>query len=326
MVLIISEERDISTKRVCNWLLYNKVPYIVVYEIDILLNLSLYISNNEINFTAEFQHFKKFKLSEITAFWYRRGRIERSPSKLLHEAHRIEKEIHLYNEWQRLQLLLHILIEKKGGIGNFEGTAFFNKLFQLTIATEVGFKIPTTIISNNSLDLSNFTTGNTVCVTKSFERELRVSDDKLEAWTNGTNIISMKNIEALGDNPLYPSLIQEGIIKKYELRIFYLDGKIWPMCIFHNSTDDIIDYRGSKVPLRMTPYKLPSEIENKIIQLMTILKWNTGSLDILVSERGEYFFLEVNPVGQYDFVSGICNYSLDNEICNYIKKIHLSHA
>ncbi|SQB45601.1 ATP-GRASP peptide maturase, grasp-with-spasm system [Chryseobacterium jejuense] len=50
---------------------------------------------------------------------------------------------------------------------------------------------------------------------------------------------------------------------------------------------------------------------------MQSLDLNCGSLDLLKS-GDKYYFLEVNPIGQFLGLSLICNYSLEKEIACYL--------
>ena len=51
---------------------------------------------------------------------------------------------------------------------------------------------------------------------------------------------------------------------------------------------------------------------------MRKLDLNSGSLDLVLDREGDLFFLEVNPVGQYDFISKQCNLQLDRIIAKHI--------
>ena len=51
---------------------------------------------------------------------------------------------------------------------------------------------------------------------------------------------------------------------------------------------------------------------------MRKLKLDSGSIDIIVTNKGEYVFLEVNPVGHFTQVSSPCNYYLEKEIAEII--------
>jgi D-alanine-D-alanine ligase-like ATP-grasp enzyme len=66
------------------------------------------------------------------------------------------------------------------------------------------------------------------------------------------------------------------------------------------------------------PYQLPKELEAKIDVLMQKLQLNTGSLDFMVTEDNQFYFLEVNPVGQFGMVSVPCNYYLEQKIADYL--------
>lgn len=65
------------------------------------------------------------------------------------------------------------------------------------------------------------------------------------------------------------------------------------------------------------PYCLPKNIEQKIHLLMQSLDLNSGSLDFIKS-GSKYYFLEVNPVGQFLGMSVLCNYLLEKEIAEYL--------
>lgn len=64
-------------------------------------------------------------------------------------------------------------------------------------------------------------------------------------------------------------------------------------------------------PNRIVPYLLPKDIENKLKNMFKSLNLNCGSLDLIKTPSQEYYFLEVNPFGQFDMLSKACNYSIE---------------
>lgn len=50
---------------------------------------------------------------------------------------------------------------------------------------------------------------------------------------------------------------------------------------------------------------------------MSRLDLNCGSFDF-IKNKDQYYFLEINPVGQFLGLSKICNYSLEKEIAEYL--------
>ena len=94
------------------------------------------------------------------------------------------------------------------------------------------------------------------------------------------------------------------------------------MAIFsQNDEQTQLDYRNyNRVkPNRNIPYILPKDIETKLQKLMDKLDLNTGSIDMMVTTEGEYVFLEVNPTGQFGWVSENCNYYLEEKIAHCLE-------
>jgi ATP-GRASP peptide maturase of grasp-with-spasm system len=116
----------------------------------------------------------------------------------------------------------------------------------------------------------------------------------------------------------FPSLVCELVEKAFEIRTFYLDGQFYSMAIFSQSDPEtMIDFR-KYTNNRREPYKLPGNIETKIKKLFTEINLNCGSVDMIVDRQGNYVFLEVNPVGQFDMTSRPCNYNLHKKVAEYL--------
>ena len=102
-----------------------------------------------------------------------------------------------------------------------------------------------------------------------------------------------------------------------ELLSFRINAIQW---LFYNKT--IIDFRNydRTRPNRRIPYKLPEIIESQLVKLHKSIKLNCSSVDVLLSTDNEYFFLEINPVGQFGMVSFPCNYYLEKIIANELSQ------
>jgi D-alanine-D-alanine ligase-like ATP-grasp enzyme len=81
------------------------------------------------------------------------------------------------------------------------------------------------------------------------------------------------------------------------------------------------DYRNydSYNSNRVVPFDLPEEISIKIKHFSKITNLKTGSIDLILSTKGEYVFLEINPQGQFIGVSNYCNFYLDKEVAEFFK-------
>ena len=119
----------------------------------------------------------------------------------------------------------------------------------------------------------------------------------------------------------FPTLVQEYVKKQYELRIFYLENRLWATALFtQNDAKTRINqknYNQNKAT-RAIPFKLPKIIENKLFLFFKKLNTNTGSVDMIVTPQQEYVFVEVNLNGQFGYYSDVCNYYVEKNIANYL--------
>jgi glutathione synthase/RimK-type ligase-like ATP-grasp enzyme len=63
----------------------------------------------------------------------------------------------------------------------------------------------------------------------------------------------------------------------------------------------------------MAPINLPNEVLEKLKHFTKKNNFTTGSIDMMFSNN-EYYFLEINPNGQFGFVSNIYNISIEKII------------
>jgi glutathione synthase/RimK-type ligase-like ATP-grasp enzyme len=59
---------------------------------------------------------------------------------------------------------------------------------------------------------------------------------------------------------------------------------------------------------------------------MSQLEMTTGSIDLIVDNDETYYFLEVNPVGQFGFISNWCNAIIEREIALELTRISYGRA
>lgn len=120
----------------------------------------------------------------------------------------------------------------------------------------------------------------------------------------------------------FPILVQHEIKKDFEIRTFYLDEKFYSAAIIsQNDSQTSVDFRNYNFdnPNRIIPYKIPDEIECKLKCIMKELNLETGSIDMIYSNN-KYYFLEINPMGQYDMISAPCNLMLPKHIAFFLCK------
>ncbi|WP_271783528.1 grasp-with-spasm system ATP-grasp peptide maturase [Aquimarina algiphila] len=190
-----------------------------------------------------------------------------------------------------------------------------DKFSMLRLAKELGLDIPDSLITNSKKELLQFFKKQQQIITKPLYETVYFNDKSYVAFFK-TNTITEEVIKSLPET-FFPSLFQGYVEKDIELRAFYIEEKFYTMAIFSQLDPQTkIDFRNynDEKPNRNVPYLLPEEIEIKIKRLMKELNLNTGSIDLIKTPDKKYVFLEVNPTGQFGFVSKPCNYYLEDVI------------
>jgi len=305
MILVISRDYDQSTSDVVEWLLKFKEKFILINEYNYIKNISYFQTQERARVTIETSLNEKINFSDLNSIWYRRGNFYYSQTS---RENKLKDFLdHDKKEWQIVNELLMQNLNEKFIIGDFFNKDT-NKIKVLKVAAKKGLLIPSTLIANNKALVVKFFKNEKI-INKTIGNVIHLNKDNY-VYNNRTVEI---NVDDLPDN-FFPSQFQKLIEKKYELRIFYINGKFFSSAIFsQNNEKTKIDFRNydNKKPNRVVPYTLPKKIEIKLEKLMQELKLNTGSIDIMVTPNNDFYFLEVNPVGQFGMVSIPCNYNCE---------------
>lgn len=315
-ILIVSIEEDQSTSDVIDWLIRRKQQFIRINTSKEVSLKSIEILNKKTSYSFEYNNLC-ISESNIKCLWYRKGLIKIKSQKL-NEA-LLKFDWYFNGEKDSLKSFLLNELDKLSPINKFSNSNI-NKLIQLTVASSCDLKIPDTIVTNEK-PLIDFFIQNQSIVTKSIQIPFVFADNK-NIYSLLTNEFSQNDL-AKANSKFFHTLFQNTIVKEYELRIFYLDKTFYSMAIFsQRNTKTKIDFRNYdfNTPNRCIPFTLPNEIKNKLQKFMRKLNLTSGSIDMLVDKNNNYYFLEVNPVGQFGMVSIPCNYFLEKKIADYLQK------
>jgi ATP-GRASP peptide maturase of grasp-with-spasm system len=332
LVLIGSENADYTTTLVCRWIERLGHNFIRLNEEDKLHIKSVSVSNGGIDATFK-SGSRVFNLSEIYSFWFRRGGLgidiaypEFESSFPANDTTKRLLMKFVQNEHLRIESFYKYLLEFNTNIKLLGNPTNYvnNKLIHLSMASEVGMRIPDTYIVSTRNQINKILKKHPRLLLKAISDSTHFQNgfvsDHYNTYTLYGNIIENHNVKALPQEFL-PSLLQENIEKEFELRIFYMNNRYYAMAIF-SQTDakTVVDFRRYNFakPNRGVPFVIPQDLENKLDRLFVKCGLNTGSVDILVSTKSEYVFLEINPAGQFGMVSYPCNYQLEKIVAEYL--------
>lgn len=321
MILIFTENISYSARYVVRHLYKMKERFEVFLETDkIDFSYNLESSSDQISIFKNGSFICKY--SEIKSVWAHRSEvvIENKYSEL-NKDELVYVKRHQDTQVKAIRYLLH----KKKCLGRF-GKLNFNKIIFLDVCKDLKIDIPKTLITRNKKDLIPFFKAqkNGIIVkslARNFHHCVSITESE-QIWQHGiTSVINESQFDQIPED-FDLSLFQEKLDKKYELRIFYLDGMCFSQIIFsqkHSFSE--IDYRqglgGSE--MRQCNYKLSLKLTYQIKKLMNSLDLNIGCIDIVVTKENKYVLLEVNPSGIFTDMMDNCNYDMHFEIAKYLK-------
>lgn len=318
MIVIISSDSDQSTCDVINWLKYYNEDYILITENDKLEIIEIYPSGN-----YKFKVFDKvFEYFDIKSVWYRRDRLNLKTELInnFSEDNDISNMFKTHSLFEKNVItdFINYLFLRKKNINNYLLSSV-NKLLVLAKAESVGLKIPDTLVTGCKKQLLEFKRAHKSLITKCLAEGAYFGNN--DYWFYAyTEPVTIEMIDKLNDQ-FCPSLFQKQIPKKYEIRTFYLNNRFNSMSIFsqtNRKTKDDFRHYDQTLPNRNVGFKLPFTIENKLAKLMKSLNLNSGSIDLIYGKDHEFYFLEVNPIGQFGMLSYPCNYFLDKQIADFL--------
>lgn len=319
MILILASDKfDQSINHVVDWLIYYKADFLKLTVSDIW--------DPQNKFKIDFQNncikYKEIDLTKrVQVVWYNRFK---SFNQLFNNEtntffDQINKELN--SEIETLTNYLYDNLKEKKWFPALDKIKV-NKLSMLNHAMKCGFNVPRTKILTSVDELKTFfqNVNADSMVVKQFSDNSRgyYVDNDITYFSFAKSLMKEDLIEV--PSFFKPTLFQERIKAEYELRVFYLEGKCYTSAFVFNYDDKIVDKKqiSEENKTYIVPYKLPKNIIQKIDALMMNQGITTGSLDLLKSIDGNYYFLEINPIGQFLNESDKCFYHLPKILAEHL--------
>jgi hypothetical protein len=188
------------------------------------------------------------------------------------------------------------------------------KPFQLYLAKKIGFDVPDTVITNCITDARSVVGKTSEMVMKTLDPVLlRVGDRDAFIYTN--LIASAELLEA--DISTSPAVFQEALTPKTDIRVTVIRQSVFAVEITQDGRGVEGDWRLQKNSVQYTPIHLPPEIHEKCVRLLRELGLEFGAID-LAHSRSKYYFLEINPTGEWAWLIDQANLEIDRRIAEVL--------
>lgn len=275
------------------------------------------ISVNENSFELTDEDGKTLHSDDIKAVWHRKAWGISTPEELDEDYRKI-----FLNGYASLRYNLITVLENIPWINPYENERKIdaNKMVQLKIAKENNLTIPETIFSNDEEKITAFfhkyCNGKAVAKLHSLTAKTMSGENMIS-----TMIIEEDTLEHISDIAYCPMIFQPYVDKEYELRIVYIAGEFFTGKI--NNSENV-DWRVAQGDYFWSAYELPEDVKTGLASMMEQMGLYIGAIDMIKGKDGEYYFLEVNPQGEWGMLQKELGFPIAERIAdNLIKRINI---
>lgn len=185
-----------------------------------------------------------------------------------------------------------------------------NKIGELNLAQKIGLKVPPTIFTNEKDKLISFAKTDKILL-----REFSTPPYSFPPYViDNINTINLSGFKSS------PVCFQKYIDKKFEFRVVYLFGKVYPVKIYSQDSQlaktDWRVHDDSKVKWELC--ELPADVNEKLVMFAKEFNLNWCSFDLILSLENEYYFLEANRPGAHYWLDLFVGLDITKEITDYI--------
>ena len=187
-----------------------------------------------------------------------------------------------------------------------------NKPYQLATATRLGFNIPDTIVTNsNKYIAQKFASTASIAIKGIDTVFIQGGQEDLFGYTSilTHDEVARSHIQSI------PLIAQRAILNKIDLRVTVVGEQVFCASITIDGSPIGGDWRLQKRNTKFSPFSLPREVSRKCIELTQALGLTYGAIDLALDD-GQFYFLEINPTGEWAWLVDAAGFPLDEVIAN----------
>lgn len=275
--------------------------------------INLLISNQSSSGNIKLSSNKKYLHEEITSVWYRRPSRPKLPASY-------DLATQQFVEGETIDVLngLWELIEATWVNHPKHNKQANNKVRQLLQASALGLKIPDSIITNDSQEALDFFENhqNGTIIKPLSHPMLGERLDTRVFYTQEVLPSHKPNFSQITNSPVF---LQEKIAKKIELRTTVVGNNVFTAAIDSQSKPKTqIDWRRDGANLPHATYQLPNDIASKCLELTRHFNLNFSAIDLVLTPKDEFVFLEINPNGQWAWIEEMTGLPISQAMINLL--------
>ena len=259
---------------------------------------------------------RQVHLSHISSCWYRR------PNPPVVSKDLITKQAKEFAEDESNSFLKGLWVYLSNCFWiNYPPTIYVaeSKIYNLKLASNIGFSIPRTLITNNPQEAKKFIyeCKNNVINKVLGKGQVEYLRDYYFVYTHKILSEDLNRMQSIIYSPV---LLQEYIPKRIEIRVTIVGKKIFS-CEIHSqdSKKTLDDWRHYDLEnVRHTIHRLPQSIESLCLKMAEKLGLNFATIDLILTPDQNYVFLELNPNGQWLWIEQLTGLPISSAIAELL--------
>ncbi len=119
-------------------------------------------------------------------------------------------------------------------------------------------------------------------------------------------------------------ILQREISKASDLRVTVVGDDVFAVSIdSQTQTETEVDWRkGDGLQLGHAITQLPDEIASRCVELVRAMDLRFGAIDLIEDREGRYWFLEINPNGQWAWLETRTGAPIASAIVDELARVH----
>ncbi len=223
-------------------------------------------------------------------------------------------------EWQCILKAIYALLGNRWLNSPSAIDAAENKPLQLAKATSLGFRIPKTQITNDAGAAATLLAEGHIIAKPIRTALIGEADNERVIFTSLVTSGDELKRDAVR---VAPVIFQQHIPKAIDLRVTVVGQKVFAVAIHSQDAEETrIDWRqGSNITLEHTIFDLPYELRGRCVDLVAQLGLRFGAIDLVKDIAGDFWFLEINPNGQWAWIENLTGLPIASAIVDELEGI-----
>ena len=191
------------------------------------------------------------------------------------------------------------------------------KPFQLHLAAQLGFSLPSTLMTNHVHAVRRFTQKSKLVAKAVSAGYIKGPSGNQAIFTSA---LVETDFEDLAGLALAPVTFQEHVEKLSDIRVTVVGDDVFAAEILSQGRDSSrIDWRATDDPdLPHRRHHLPADIKRRCQEFASRLDLVFGAIDLALKPDGTYVFFEINPNGEWLWIEEQLGFPISGRIASWL--------